>query len=137
MSVLDSSAVVAFLKDEPGAAGVADLFANTNIPLYIHSANLCEVFHIMWRRDGEDSAQISIAKLLDAGVIERSDMDGEFWRDAGSLIAMRRLANGSLPLGDALGVALARRLNTEFVTSDRHEIEPLHNDNLVQALFIR
>ena len=91
----------------------------------------------MWRRDGETQAQISIDKLLDAGVIERSDMDGEFWRDAGFLIVRQRLAGGSLPLGDALGVALARRLNTGFVTSDRHEIAPLHDAGLVQALFIR
>ncbi len=137
MSVLDSSAVVAFLKDEPGATVVADLFADTSIPLYIHSANLCEVFHIMWRRDGETQAQISIDKLLDAGVIERSDMDGEFWRDAGALIAARRIAGASLPLGDALGVALARRLNAEFVTADKHEITPLHDAALVKALFIR
>lgn len=137
MSVLDSSAVVAFLKNEPGAAVVADLFADTTIPLYIHSAHLCEVFHIMWRRDGEAQAQIYIDKLLDANVIERSDMDGEFWRDASALIAARRIAGASLPLGDAFGVALARRLNAEFVTSDKHEIAPLHDANLVQALFIR
>ena len=107
LSVLDSSAVVAFLKEEPGAAVVADLFADTSIPLYIHSANLCEVFHIMWRREGEAQAQIYVDKILDAGVIERSDMDSAFWRDAGSLIAARRIAGASLPLGDAFGVALA------------------------------
>ncbi len=91
----------------------------------------------MWRRDGEAQAQIYIDKLLDANVIERSDMDGEFWRDASALIAARRIAGASLPLGDAFGVALARRLNAEFVTSDKHEIAPLHDANLVQALFIR
>ena len=91
----------------------------------------------MWRREGEAQTQIYINKILDAGVIERSDMDGEFWRDAGSLIVKRRLAKATLPLGDALGVALARRLGVEFVTSDRHEIQPLHDANPVKALFIR
>jgi len=137
LSVLDSSALVAYLKNEPGAPVVADLFADTDIELYVHSANLCETFHIIWRRDGEAKANIAIDKLLDLGVVERSDMDGEFWRDAGSLIATRRLAGASLPLGDALGVALARRLDTEFVTSDKHEIAPLHDAGLVQAFFIR
>lgn len=63
-------------------------------------------------------------------------MDSEFWRDAGSLLAARRIAGASLLLGDALGVALARRLNTEFVTSDKHEIAPLQDAGLVRALFI-
>ena len=93
LRVFDSSAMVAFLKDEPGASVVADLFPNTQIPLYAHSANLCETFHIVWRRDGENAARLAIDKLLDAGVMERSDMDGAFWRDAGSLIATRRIAD--------------------------------------------
>ena len=137
MNVLDASALVAFLKNEPGASVVARLFADMDIELYAHSANLCETFHIIWRRDGEEKANVAIKKLLEAGVIERNDMDGDFWRDAGSLIATRCIAGASLPLGDAFGVALARRLDAEFVTADKHEIAPLHDANLVKTIFIR
>lgn len=72
-----------------------------------------------------------------AGVVERDDMDSDFLRDAAELIVGRRLASASLPLGDALGVALARRLGAQFVTADRAEIEPLERMGLVEAVFIR
>ena len=157
--VLDSSAILAMTKKETSADRVKLLFEDnnvelyvalfssdsfnwnsfedTNVELYVHSANLCEVFHTVWRTEGEQESHAVLKALEDGGIIERNDMDGEFWRDADALIVMRRLAGASLPLGDALGVALARRLDVEFVTSDKHEIQPLHDANLVKALFIR
>ena len=135
--VLDSSAVLAMTKKEPGADKVKALFEDADTKLYMHSANLCEVFHQVWRTEGEQEAYAVVEALKDAGVIERNDMDGEFWRDAGSLIAARRIAGASLPLGDAFGVALARRLNCDFVTADKHEVAPLNDASLVKALFIR
>lgn len=135
--VLDSSGMLAMMKEETGANEVRALFEDADVEIHAHSANLCEVFHQTWRAEGEAAAFEIMQVLKDAGVIERSDMDGEFWRDAGSLIVTRRLAGGSLPLGDALGVALARRLDVEFVTSDKHEFAPLHDANLVKAFFIR
>lgn len=137
MKVLDASAMVAFFKAEPGAAVVGAMLADPKIEVFAHAANLCEVFHAIWRHESEARADEVLAELKLAGVIERADMDGAFWRDAGSLIARRRIAKSSLPLGDALGVALARRLDAEFITSDKHEIEPLHQANLVKAVFIR
>ena len=135
--VLDSSAILAFTKKERGANKVKSLFEDSSIKLYAHSANLCEVFHQVWRAEGEQQAHAVLEALKDAEVIERTDMDGNFWRDAGSLIAARRIVGASLPLGDAFGVAPARRLGAEFVTADKHEITPLHDANLVKALFIR
>lgn len=135
--VLDSSAILAMIKRERGADRVKSLFEDTSIELYAHSANLCEVFHKVWRTEGDQEAHAVLQELKDAGVIERGDMDSEFWRDAGALIAARRIAGASLPLGDAFGVALARRLDVLFVTADKHEITPLHDAGLVKVLFIR
>ena len=135
--VLDASALVALFKAEPGADVVAALFADPTVEVFAHAANLCEVFHAIWRFEDEARAHAVIQELALAGLVERADMDGAFWRDAGALIAARRIAKSSFPLGDALGVALARRLDAEFVTSDKHEVEPLHNAGLVKARFIR
>lgn len=136
MIVFDSSALVAFVRDERGADVVAPLL-EADTPRFIHAANLCEVLHILWRREGQETAQEAVSDLLGAGIEERADMDGALWRDAAGLIAQRRIAGGSLPLGDALGVALARRLGARFVTSDRAEIEPLERAGVVNVLFIR
>ena len=135
--VLDSSAILALTKKESGANKVKRLFEDAKIELYVHSANLCEVFHQVWKARGESEAHAVLQELKVAGIIERNDMNGEFWRDAGALIDARRIAGKSLPLGNALGVALSRRLDAEFVIADKHEILPLHDANLVTALFIR
>ena len=64
-------------------------------------------------------------------------MDGVFWRDVATLIATQRAANHPLSLGDAHGLALARRLNADVVPADRHEIEQVVTSGLANAIFIR
>lgn len=143
MIVFDASALLALVRNERGADLVADLIEDADVGKFVHSANLCEVFHQVWRlaseagADGRSEAERAVREFLSFGIQERSDFDGILWRDAAELIASRRLAGASLPLGDALGVALARRLDAQFVTADRAEIEPLESGGLVGAIFIR
>lgn len=143
MMVFDSSALLAFARDENGAEYVGELLAEADVAKYIHAANLCEIYHQSYRYieeqglDGKSGAEEMLHDVQIAGIATRTDLDIAFWKDAGELIAKRRLAGASLPLGDALGVALARRLEAEFVTADRAEIEPLEREGLVSVIFIR
>lgn len=152
--VLDSSAMIAFLADEPEAAKVEAVLIQADEEaegeVYAHAVNLAEVFY-----DAQNAAtnaglpspttiaEAEIARLISLGVRERNDMDGAFWRDIADLISRVRTTptlqgvRGNLALGDGFGVALSRRLDAEFVTKDRTEIEPLHDAELVNALFIR
>ena len=41
--VLDASAMIAFLRDEPGAEIVAEVFVDPESHCYAHALNLCEV----------------------------------------------------------------------------------------------
>lgn len=148
IAVMDSSALLAFLLGEPEAPSVAALFSSANdedegILLYAHSVNLCEVFYHVLADQNASVAEEAVTFLKDAGLIERSDIDGPFWRDVAHLVvAGRQLprstgGRGNLAFGDACGVALANRLGGEFVTKDRTEIEPLETAGYVQAYFIR
>jgi PIN domain nuclease of toxin-antitoxin system len=137
MMVFDSSGLVAYVRDETGAEAVGELLEEADVPKFIHAANLCEVFHLLMRSDGRAFAEETVRDFARLGITERGDMDGALWRDAASLIAARRLAGASLPLGDALGVALARRLGAEFVTADRHELEALEDAGEADFIFIR
>lgn len=135
--VFDSSAVVAYVRDERGADFVTDLLDDADVEKYIHAANLCETFHLLTRSDGRDFAQEVVRDLGRVGVIERPDMDGALWRDAADLIAARRIAGASLALGDALGIALARRLGVPFVTADHGEIDALDAVGVCEFIFVR
>jgi len=108
--VLDASALLALLQNEPGAEVVADL-----VPFGAMSAvNLSEV----------------VAKLMDHGVpLEeaREALDGlpidvhAFDRDAAFAAgALRRVTRGAgLSLGDRACLALAARLGVAAITADR------------------
>ena len=57
--VLDSSAVLAFLRDEQGANTVDGLFLDARNSCHIHALNLCEVFCSMTPRRGTRHASLT------------------------------------------------------------------------------
>ena len=134
--VFDSSAMIALLKNEPGAGKVQLLIDEADVSKYAHAVNLVEVFY-EFRTQSTAIAENAIADLKSLSIEERNDLDGAFWRDVANLIANARRNSGKLALGDAFGIALARRLDADFVTADRHEIEALHNAGVCRAVFIR
>lgn len=139
--------MIAFLADEPEADFVEGLLIQADEEaegeVYARSVNLAEVFYDVQTKVDVARAEAEIQRLLSFGIRERNDLDGAFWRDIAGLISRVRTetslqgVRGNLALGDAFGVALSRRLNGEFVTKDRTEIEPLHRAQVVNALFIR
>ncbi len=135
--VFDSSALLVYARNETGVEAVADLLDDADVPRYVHAANLCELLHLVWRSDGQAVAEATVAEFVWLGVQERTDMDGELWRDAASLIAARRIAGASLALGDALGIALARRLNVPFVTAEHGELDALDAAGVCEFIFVR
>jgi len=136
--VLDSSAMLAYLHGEPGGDLIRDVLLDEerDVPAYAHAINLCEVFYDFLVDGGPAEAESALASLLAAGVIERNDMDAAFWRDVATLIATQRGAGHRLALGDACGLALARRVSSDFYTSDRHELQHVAAD-ICSIIFIR
>jgi len=131
--------MVAYLGGEPGGDLVRDVLADPDhdVPVYAHAVNLCEVFHLFLRTGGTPVAEAAIGQLKAAGVEERADLDGAFWRDVAVLIAGQRAQGLQLAQGDAFGLALARREDADFYTSDRHELEAIAKDGMVSIVFIR
>lgn len=135
--VFDSSAFLVYTRNERGVETVSDLLDDASAPRYVHAANLCELLHQVWRSDGQEVAEVTVAEFLALGIQERTDMDSELWRDAASLIAARRIAGRSLALGDALGIALARRLGVPFVTAEHGELDALDAAGVCEFIFVR
>jgi PIN domain nuclease of toxin-antitoxin system len=130
---LDSSAMVAFLRNEPGAAVVEALLLDPNTTCFAHAVNLCEVFYHFYRRGGETDAQTVLATLRSAGIVTRDDLDLHFWQEVARLKAPRP----NLPLGDCFCIALAQRLNGEIVTSDHPDFDPIAQAGVCPVRFIR
>ena len=138
MIVLDSSAMLAYFKNEQGGELVAALFMDEEFEVGVvaHAINLCEACYDLRRTFSESKVDSMIQILFDAGIRERNDMDSEFWRDVAFLIYTQRSAGHSLALGDACGLALARRVGGEFYTSDRTELQHIKAE-MCPVTFIR
>ena len=50
--VLDSSAVIAYLRGKPGKERVAAALLDENVSCQMHAVNLCEVFYDTLRAQG-------------------------------------------------------------------------------------
>ncbi len=142
--------MLAYLNGEPEGPVVATLFKLPGAMFFAHSVNLAEVFYDFGLpsvpRNLRDTQKAMVQLQTNCRVQERNDLDTTLWQDVALLIAERRAMPRDmdkpkqvprLALGDAFGVAISRRLNGEFVTKDRTEIEPMHDAGFCLALFIR
>lgn len=136
MIVLDSSAMLAYLRDETGSDVVRSLLAE-DVDVCAHATNLCEVYYDFLRSRDAIIAEEAITCLKTDGIIERNDMDSTFWRDVATVIGTQRKLGSRIALGDAFGIALARREDAEFYTSDRGELESVHERGVCKIVFIR
>jgi PIN domain nuclease of toxin-antitoxin system len=132
-AVFDASALISFLRDEPGAEEVQRLLGAETESKYVHALNLCEVYYDFFRAAGEHPAESAISELLAIGIRERNDLDSEFWHEVGRVKALHRRVS----LADCCALTLASRLNSTLVTADRHELEPLVGVGAWKITFIR
>lgn len=131
-AVLDACAMIAYLRDEPGAHVVEELLIDEAPNCYAHAVNLCEVFYDFVKARDEQTARQAVQDLIDVGVVPREDMDSGFWEQAGLFKARHRVS-----LADAFAVALAKRLEADLVSSDHHEFDPIVGTGDVRIKFIR
>jgi ribonuclease VapC len=113
--VLDSFALLTFLRDEPGSDKVAALLEKAGSreqPVHMTEVNYAEVQYIVRRKDG-DAAWRTVAGELLAMPIEFHPADRTLADIAADLKTRFKLS-----LADALAAALAKTRNTELVTGD-------------------
>lgn len=130
--VIDASALIAYLEDEPGAEVVDTALTGSDV-CFAHAINLCEVYYGARREHGEQIAQDAIVMLRRAGLSIREEMDEEFWQAAGRIKADYKRVS----LADCMCAALANRIGGEVVTADRHEFEALAAAGACRVRFIR
>jgi PIN domain nuclease of toxin-antitoxin system len=113
--VLDASALVAYLRDEPGADEVAEVIAGGAT---ISTVNLAELFSSAAERGldpGQLAEQLAERGLLDGAItVEPFTMADAI--EVGRLRPLPR--DAGLSLADRACVALARRLDAPVYTAD-------------------
>ncbi len=131
-SVLDASAMIAFLQGEPGSEVVENVLTDTSKRKVAHAINVCEMYYHFLRQNDEAAAEEAVTTIAGLKVDVREDMDSAFWRQIGQLKRAHTLS-----LGDCFCVAMAMRVGGEVVTSDHHEMNAVAPLGLCPILFIR
>ena len=91
--VLDASAMIAYLRDEPGAARVSEALLDPDSQCIAHVLNWCEVFYDFHRASGPKDALGAVKDLARVGVAENADIGTEFWQAVGALKATHRIVS--------------------------------------------
>ena len=113
--VLDSHALLALLRDEPGGETVAQILERAgqlDQPVHMTEVNYAEVQYMIRRKDG-DAAWATIAGELRAAPIEFHSADRRL-----ADIAADFKARFKLSLAAAFAAALAKEKKAELVTGD-------------------
>ena len=132
MIALDAGAFVAMCKREKGAFTMRRLLEAHRGETFIHTANSLEIFYGIERDYRRDQAE-RVWRIADrAKIVTRSDFDRDFLRDAAFVKNAHRMS-----FVDSFAIALARRLNCEFVSTDHHELDAVHAAGVCRVHFIR
>ena len=122
--VLDSHALLALLRDEPGGEAVARLLERAgqrDQPVHMTEVNYAEVQYIIRRKDG-DAAWAAVFNELKTAPIEFHPATRRL-----ADLAAEYKARFKLSLADAFAAALAKEKKTELVTGDA-EFKPLEKE---------
>jgi len=131
--ILDACALIAYLRDEPGAEVVESFLIESDHLCMVHAVNLCEVYYEFLRAGDARSARAAMAELQSAGLVFREDMDLAFWQEAGRYKATSRRVS----LADCFALALASRERGVILTSDHHEFDAIAERGICPVEFIR
>ena len=115
--VLDSWAVMAFLRDEPAATVVEKLFVKASegkLELLMCVLNWGEIYYSIARTNGIHAAEIATSQLESLGIewVGVSN-DLQLVREAARLKASKKMS-----YADCFAAALAKSRNAELVTGD-------------------
>jgi predicted nucleic acid-binding protein len=129
---LDACAVIAYLRQEPGAEVLKALIELPTTFLAMHVCNLGEVYYDFFREDGITAAQKAWTHTLALPL--------ELWREAGDAFIQRVgiiKVEERVSFADAFALALAERLSIPLVTTDHHEFDAVERKGHFRFLWLR
>jgi ribonuclease VapC len=134
--VLDSFALIAWLRDEPGANTVQDFLeraAENRAKILVSWMNIAEVYYITKRRSIEPDPQLAADKVVE--LLEQLPIQIEPISKREAVAAARLKSDHVMSLADAFAAALAKTYNARLVTGDP-EFESLDESKEVSILWL-
>lgn len=131
--VLDSYAVIAYLRDEPGADRVEKILKEAKrdeADVYMHLVNLGEVYYTVFRKEGEALANLVYARVRSYPIEFVDDLSEDLL-----LSAARVKATYSIAYANAFSVATAIKRKGTLVSGDP-ELKQLDEAGLISVQWL-
>jgi predicted nucleic acid-binding protein len=129
---LDACAVIAYLRQEPGAEVLKALIELPTTFLAMHVCNLGEVYYDFFREDGLTAAQTAWTHSLALPLELRREADDTFIQRVGIIKVEEHIS-----FADAFALALTERLSIPLVTTDHHEFDAVERKGHFRFLWLR
>jgi PIN domain nuclease of toxin-antitoxin system len=129
---LDAYAVIAYLRQEPGAEVLKALIELPITFLAMHVCNLGEVYYDFFREDGLTAAQTAWTHTLALPLELRREADDAFIQRVGIM-----KVEECVSFADAFALALAERLSIPLVTTEHHEFDAIERKGHFRVLWLR
>jgi len=133
--VLDACALLALLRNEPGADLVAEVINSANnadADVVIHKANLLEVYYDLYRSLGKEKADLVLAEIKKRPIGINAEITDKIFDEAGRLKASYKIS-----FADSFALAQAIVTDAELLTSDHHEFDAIDGTEPVRFKWIR
>jgi len=133
--ILDACALIALLRNEPGADKVAAAFNAANsgeAKIIMHKVNLLEVFYDIYRSLGRAKAELILSEIKKRPVEINAEITDEIFNEAGRLKSSYKIS-----LADSIALAQTIALDGEILTADHHEFDAIEGRENIRFLWIR
>jgi len=133
--VLDACALLALLRDEPGADKVAaaiNAANNGEAEIVMHKANLLEVYYDLYRSLGKEKADSILSEIMKRPIKINAEITDEIFSEAGRIKASFKIS-----FADSFALAQASVSGSELLTADHHEFGAIEGHENIRFCWIR
>ena len=133
--VLDACALLALLRNEPGADKVAAAINAANkgeAKIIMHKANLLEVYYDIYRSLGKEKAESILSEIKKRPIGINAEISDRIFEEAGRLKASYKIS-----FADSFALAQALVTGSELLTSDHHEFDVIESKEAISFHWIR
>ncbi len=133
--VMDASALIAFLKDEEGAAKVDDILkkaGDAKSSIFMNKINVLEIYYGVYRDDGKKKAEETLLAIQNLPLKITDVLTDEIFKEAGRLKAKYKIS-----LADSLALAEAKTRSAALITCDHHEFDVIAAKQEADLCWIR
>ena len=133
--ILDACALIALLRDEPGADVVEGVFKQAlekTATIVMNKLNLLEVYYDTCRLYDKRTADMVFEDIQQLPVVIQSELTDEVLKEAGRLKASYKIS-----IADSVVLAEALVSGGALLTSDHHEFEAVEKSEKIKFHWIR